>query len=870
MRNMPLAATSILLLAATPCLAEERPYFVKDDVVRVYERVQSDIPGKTSHWAFGEKDGLIFGNVVSGRPVAADPRWIELAFPNGFVPARALEAEAPYTKKQGRLRITNEEANVFVFPDSGSRTAVTLLKGEVVPITGSFEGNTGTWYRCIFESVRSDETYSGTDPVRVGWVDGRDAVIIAPDLDQGSIAEDDVPRKCRGGDSVYTPNERKRLSEKGLFFRFPEPSPPRIYLDDMVDQHQRIAGPLFVSSDLFLHAYHLIFDRMLQDMEARTFFPAIKKITEGMYRASQRRVESAPSETLRAASRRNLWFFGVAQRLLDPAFVVSDAVKDDVEGEIREILNEKAALPTIDSPNPEMGLLPGFREDYTQYMPRGHYTMSEDLKSYFRVMMHYGRKAFMLKNPSATLSALLITEDLRTSGLMDVHEKFSGVLDQLVGRTDDPSPRDYSALMEKVLAASAPAAKQEVNISQELGGSDRERSMARTETLSEFIRLARKELPPQRIVSQQTRTSLEESMTQEERLAETTGFKFFGQRYTADAEFFQKLTSPSVGDGDNPKNLPSALEVMSLLGSSPAKHMLPEDWWTSVPKYEESFRKLRTEAEGYSEETWNESAYMSWLRSLSSLFVPPESKQFFMHTDTWGYKSLNAALGSWSELKHDTILYAEQSYAELGAGGDEGPFPPASYAPPSIKGYVEPVPGFFRRLGNLNGRIQELLETKGFLTNEYKEKLTAFGDLTRTAEQISRKEVAGDPITEEDYAWIREMPNRFHAGLLLPEGIGDIIDPKYLQMALIADVATDAFSGRVLLEGVGRPQELHVIVKDYWGGTRIAEGAAYTHYEFIDSRRWTDEEWKELVYTPGNRSRLAEKEHPWYGDLQLR
>jgi len=31
-------------------------------------------------------------------------------------------------------------------------------------------------------------------------------------------------------------------------------------------------------------------------------------------------------------------------------------------------------------------------------------------------------------------------------------------------------------------------------------------------------------------------------------------------------------------------------------------------------------------------------------------------------------KQLNTVLGSWSELKHDTILYAKQVYAELGGG----------------------------------------------------------------------------------------------------------------------------------------------------------------------------------------------------------
>jgi len=36
-----------------------------------------------------------------------------------------------------------------------------------------------------------------------------------------------------------------------------------------------------------------------------------------------------------------------------------------------------------------------YKEDYSQYVPRGHYTRSEKLKNYFRVFMWYGRMNFV-------------------------------------------------------------------------------------------------------------------------------------------------------------------------------------------------------------------------------------------------------------------------------------------------------------------------------------------------------------------------------------------------------------------------------------------------------------------------------------------
>ena len=68
-----------------------------------------------------------------------------------------------------------------------------------------------------------------------------------------------------------------------------------------------------------------------------------------------------------------------------------------------------------------------------------------------------------------------------------------------------------------------------------------------------------------------------------------------------------------------------------------------------------------------------------------------------MQSTAWQDKQLNTALGSWAELKHDTLLYAKQAYA--GIGGCGWPAPP----PPVIaRNYVEPVPEAFaqcRRAG---------------------------------------------------------------------------------------------------------------------------------------------------------------------------
>jgi len=75
-----------------------------------------------------------------------------------------------------------------------------------------------------------------------------------------------------------------------------------------------------------------------------------------------------------------------------------------------------------------------------------------------------------------------------------------------------------------------------------------------------------------------------------------------------------------------------------------------------------------------------------------------------MQNQAWARKDLNTLLGSWTELKHDTILYAKQVYAEMG-GGMEGV---------DDRGYVEPNPYLYARLAALVNLTREGLAPPGY------------------------------------------------------------------------------------------------------------------------------------------------------------
>jgi hypothetical protein len=87
---------------------------------------------------------------------------------------------------------------------------------------------------------------------------------------------------------------------------------------------------------------------------------------------------------------------------------------------------------------------------------------------------------------------------------------------------------------------------------------------------------------------------------------------------------------------------------------------------------------------------------MSWLACLRDLSAPTTDTKYpeAMRTRTWAMKTLNTQLASWTQLRHDTILYAKQSYTDEG----QCVYP---------KGFVEPRIEFWKRLKDTATRAAE-------------------------------------------------------------------------------------------------------------------------------------------------------------------
>jgi hypothetical protein len=639
----------------------------------------------------------------------------------------------------------------------------------------------------------------------------------------------DLPLDLSGvpnlGGFELSDEQRALLSQNGFVVDFPG---PEVYHEfyQIYEDFRYSSEPMFVTTDSVLHVYHLLFDKILRDLEVTYFIPTLESLTATMLEASQEQLGSLIGSPLEEPARRNVAFFAVASRLLGNTNPAPADVSAMVDAEYALI--DGAGGPSQspiwfrDDLAPDLVLI----EDYSQYIPRGHYTRSEDLERYFRTMMWYGRLTYRLVDPFETQRALLIAHALRTATAadgtpaVDLWQRIYEPTTFLVGKADDLSYFEYGALADEVFGEGAAI--------EAYGDADR---------LAAFLAAA-EELPPPQV------NSMWVWIWQDQETV-TKGFRFMGQRFTIDAYVFQQMIWRRVGTSDNPRGLPTALDFFAALGSDDALQILEDLGHREYANFDTQMERVRGELAALETDSWTQNVYWAWLYALQPLItVHDERFPEFMRTEAWRLRDLNAALGSYTELKHDTILYAKQVMAEMGGG-----------PPEVIRGYVEPNPEAFARMLALAEMTRDGLQARGLLSSNIQGALANLIDLLGFLRRTAEAELAGETLTDEDYLRIQFVGGELEALTLAAADCEEegpaCRDLQDQQAALVADIATGLspeFPGIAALEeGVGRPTRIYVVLPD--STMRLAVGAVFSYYEFVvpASDRLTDEAWQAML-----------------------
>jgi hypothetical protein len=630
--------------------------------------------------------------------------------------------------------------------------------------------------------------------------------------------------------------------------------------DDIVACYRDLLGsniPVFITTDTLLHLYHLQFDETLRDIEEREFIPDINDLTAALLSDALESYEQLEGD-LKQAAERNVAYLSVAQKLIDPNSSVPEMVYDTVAAELAEIEAHTGFAPS------EIFV---YEEDYSQYVPRGHYTRSTQLKLYFKTMMWYGRMAFLLKGSDnwgqgeeaealvseydakiQTLQAFLLANSLKNvrigerSGL-DVWDRLYTVTAFYVGTADDLTPYDYLWALDQVFKAGFALsdlanADNQLALKTELALLPSPKIYGGTGNIIEFFPVT------------------DESLNRV--LDKTKGMRMMGQRFVPDSYMFQHLVFPEVDSYlGGPTNLPftagaderrwfcrayvRGLDIMAVLGSQEALKILIDEGDTNYLQFWQRFGELKDEFDVLGTAEWNRNLYWSWLYTLKALLDElPEGYPNFMRTQAWQRRQLHAALCSWTQLRHDTILYAKQSYTPARGG--------APITPPP--GYIEPVPVFWGRLLAMTRMTSQGLDDLSVLTPEARERFNELEKLLQKVLDIVTKQLTNIELSAEDRTYIKGLPDTLDS---IVTGMEDIA----LKTTLVADVHTDGYEKKVVEEATGKVDLIVVACPMPDGTAFLALGPVLSYYEFKQpmSDRLTDEAWRQLHDSPDRPNR---------------
>lgn len=578
--------------------------------------------------------------------------------------------------------------------------------------------------------------------------------------------------------------------------------------------------PSFVTVDSLLHSFHLQFDYILKTAEIEKLNDELIAMTDNMLEASRKDAQDLKGTDWENASIKNLAFFGVAKELLGKDAKLTGEAAKRVEEELKLI---EAKQPMQVSPIMSIGEREMQYEDYTQYQVRGHYTDKEhpELQTYFKAMMWYGRMPFLFKNEVSMQSAALLSKNLCKKEIsrdwLDIYETTAF----FAGDADSVTPIEASLALKEAYGGdvSTKAFKESKDAFKNFVSELKKLDKSRIETNPHIYKEDKKE-----------------------NKAETAGLKFMGQRYSIDADVFQNLIFSKVKENSKKelRTLPKLLDVPAAFGSELAVDLLENDGDFEFKNYKENLNKMQEEIQNIKDKIWQSNLYWAWLYNLRPI-LEEHGKGYpaFMQNKEWNLKNLNTFAGSYTELKHDTILYSASAMAEKGGAG-EMVF--------DDRGYVEPVPEVYARMEALSKMMIEGLEKREMLSKGSKKSLEVLNKMAARFQKMAELELQNKPLSEDDYDFIREYGgNLEHLWYSrFTDGNQKMLDED--PAMVIADVASDP-DGNILEIGVGEVRQM-LVVFPIDGELHLGVGSVYSTHEFVlNGERYTDDMWRKKFRT---------------------
>lgn len=614
--------------------------------------------------------------------------------------------------------------------------------------------------------------------------------------------------------------------------------------------------PVYISADSLLHALHRGYDRQLAETEKAFLAPAVGDLLGRLHAGlAEGEADRWGAEAVADLDE----YLAVARSLLGDERVLPQAGGDAavIEARVKDAMRAEGLASWM-----IFGL--SRKVDVSQFAPRGHYKGVPELERYFRGMMWLGRVDMRLievqEDGKRTLNRRALRAVLGLRTLMDADamadwQRIETLLRSFVGPQDFATMDVLDALADALALPSDDAAGLEAR---------GDEALAKGLSAGTF--------DVQRIRGQFMNGRLGDPMPL------PISVTLFGQRYIVDSHVLANVVWDSVQpDGHAPRMMPDPLDAAyAAFGNDQAASLLETE--LREYGYAGHLAAMRALMDDRSPEEWKGDLYSGWISALRSLSPDAEiaadpaahGRPSIWGTEAWGRRMLNTQLGSWTELRHDNLLYAKPSYT--GGGGCDYP-----------DGYVEPVPEFYAALIRLAEQgiaasESALAAADVRLARQMTRWWTSLHTVATTLKGLAEQQLTGEPFSADQIMWLEQAvdiaPDDY-MGYVVGGWYADLLmlgeDDPYASDRLVADIHTQPTTfggevvGNVMHMGTGDVR-LMVTTVESCTGPRAYAGPVYATHR-VDTRdfeRLDDTAWNRRVRD------AMPPELPWLEDLVVR
>jgi hypothetical protein len=490
-------------------------------------------------------------------------------------------------------------------------------------------------------------------------------------------------------------------------------------------------SPVLVTADAILDPLYLGYDDILKTIEKTRLIPAMDMVVKAAL--SQLSILggriSSSADSWKTTSNDVEIYLTVALALLHgqqaAAGCSNQAVTDTVNLILSKIAAEKMAEMDLFG-NTTSGSAP-YTIDFSQFKPRSHYELApyssdSSLFRYFKCMMWLGRAdcAFNLDSLRNARDFILLHACVEQGGVLPTLAEFNRIVSFFVGDMDNFSVEGMTRFWSEYSPRPALSSVMTDNAT----------------AVGVQKALQKKDYGNQFILSQAMWKNSDDSRPSLPKIAQLSGQRFIMDSY---------LLGHTVEWYVKERNKPMLEEVAFCLGNNAGLNVVKTDvavYTASTGDYKPLHARLgaaRALFDAYP--YWDRNLYTIWLDALRELSKAlPSTTPQVMRTSQWQNKQMNAQLTSWAQLRHNTLLYAKQSYT----GSVTCKYP---------KGYVEPYPAFYRKIGKIMQGLSIM-----FGTNQtYQKYFSNWATITDTLAAMADSELAGRELNAQYTGFLNKM-----------------------------------------------------------------------------------------------------------------